>query len=459
MALHPNFPQSPHEIIDPAVRWFPADEILRETAHGKLLPPLVHQIREKVNTWREDGYRGASETSKSLLNWWFNTHHLLDQSDATMGEFQYYFAQREALETIIYLYDVVRVKDKYDLMRFDSSGAVSTGMFDESWRRFVVKMATGTGKTKVMSLVVAWSFFHKLYEPDSELSRNFLVIAPNIIVLDRIYHDFQGLRIFFSDPVLPDNGFDGRNWRDDFQLTLHVQDEVRITRDTGNIFLTNIHRVYSTDDIPPSPNDENSMEYFLGKRPTGATTDSKIDLGVIVRDIDELMVLNDEAHHIHDNRLAWFKSIEDIHNRLLQKGGELALQVDVTATPKHSNGAIFVQTVADYPLVEAISQNVVKHPVLPDAPSRAKLVERQSAKYTEKYADYLELGVIEWRKAYAEHEKLGKKAILFVMTDDTRNCDDVAEYLENRYPDLKDAVLVIHTKRNGEISEATTGKN
>ncbi len=259
--------------------------------------------------------------------------------------------------------------------------------------------------------------------------------------------------------MLPDNGFGGRNWRDDFQLTLHVQDEVRITRDTGNIFLTNIHRVYSTDDIPPSPNDENSMEYFLGKRPTGATTDSKIDLGVIVRDIDELMVLNDEAHHIHDNRLAWFKSIEDIHNRLLQKGGELALQVDVTATPKHSNGAIFVQTVSDYPLVEAISQNVVKHPVLPDAPSRAKLVERQSAKYTEKYADYLELGVIEWRKAYAEHEKLGKKAILFVMTDDTRNCDDVAEYLENRYPDLKDAVLVIHTKRNGEISEATTGKN
>ena len=77
---------------------------------------------------------------------------------------------REALETIIYLYDVVRVKDKYDLMRFDSSGAVSSGMFDESWRRFVVKMATGTGKTKVMSLVVAWSFFHKLYEPDSELS-------------------------------------------------------------------------------------------------------------------------------------------------------------------------------------------------------------------------------------------------------------------------------------------------
>lgn len=197
---------------------------------------------------------------------------------------------------------MVRVKDKYDLMRFDSSGAVSTGMFDETWRRFVIKMATGSGKTKVMSLVLAWSFYHKLYEPESELARNFLVIAPNIIVLDRIYKDFQGLRIFFADPVIPDNGVDGRNWRDDFQLTLHLQDDVRITRATGNIFLTNIHRVYAGDDIPPSPDDENTMDYFLGKRPTGATTDSKVDLGMIVRDVDELMVLNDEAHHIHDSK-------------------------------------------------------------------------------------------------------------------------------------------------------------
>jgi len=458
MALHEDFPESPFAILDPSVRWFPADEALRESSAEKLMPPLVAQLRGGVKDFRDSGYVGATNTSKSLLNWWFNRRHLLPQADGTMAEFQYYFAQREALETVIYLYDVVGVQDKYDLMRFDSSGAVSSGMFDESWRRFVIKMATGSGKTKVLSLVLAWSFYHKLYEPESELARNFLVITPNIIVLDRIYRDFQGLRIFFEDPVIPDNGVDGRNWRDDFQLTLHRQDEVRITRPTGNIFLTNIHRVYAGNDIPASPDDEDTMEYFLGKKPTGATTDSKVDLGTIVRDIDELMVLNDEAHHIHDPRMAWFKSIEDIHNRLKQKGTALCLQVDVTATPKHNNGAIFVQTVVDYPLVEAISQNVVKHPVLPDAASRAKLVERQSAKYTEKYADYIHLGVIEWRKAYAEHEKLDKKAILFVMTDDTRNCDDVAEYLEGHYPDLKDAVLVIHTKSNGEISEARSGK-
>ncbi|MDP3279860.1 MAG: DEAD/DEAH box helicase family protein [Nitrosomonas sp.] len=411
-----------------------------------------------MKEFRDGGYAGATDTSKSLLNWWFKEPHLQSQINGTTVEFQYFFAQCEALETIIYLYDVIGAKDKFDLMRFDCSGAVSAQMFDENWRRYVVKMATGSGKTKVMSLALAWSFFHKLYEADSALARNFLVITPNIIVLDRIYKDFQGLRIFFTDPVIPDNGFDGRNWRNDFQLTLHVQDEVRVTHPTGNIFLTNIHRVYAGEDIPPSPDDDNAMDYFLGKRPSGATTGSKVDLGMIVRDIDELMVLNDEAHHIHDAGLAWFQSIQDIHNRLLQKGDSLSLQLDVTATPKHNNGAIFVQTVADYPLVEAIWQNVVKHPVLPDAASRAKLSERQSAKYTEKYADYIDLGVIEWRKAYEEHQKLGKKAILFVMTDDKKNCDDVAEYLEGRYPELKDAVLVIHTKNNGEISEASSGK-
>ncbi len=458
MALHPDFPNSPHAILDPAIRWFPADEAFRDTTMDKLMPPLVATLRRRVKEFRDSGYVGATDTSKSLLNWWFKEPHFLPQADGTMSEFKYFFAQREALETVIYLYDVVGAKDKFDLMRFASTSEIKASLFDETWQRYVIKMATGSGKTKVMSLALAWSYFHKLYEPESELSRNFLVIAPNIIVLDRIYKDFEGLRIFFDDPVLPDNGFDGRNWRDDFQLTLHKQDEVRVTRPVGNIFLTNIHRVYAGNDIPPSPDDDNTMDYFLGKRPTGATTDSKVDLGMIVRDIDELMILNDEAHHIHDAALAWFQSIQDIHNRLLQKGAALSLQLDVTATPKHTNGAIFVQTIADYPLVEAIYQNVVKHPVLPDAASRAKLSERQSAKYTEKYADYIDLGVIEWRKAYEEHQRMGKKAILFVMTDETRNCDDVAEYLEGRYPDLKGGVLVIHTKNNGEISEAASGK-
>ncbi len=454
MPLPPDFPLSPHAVLEPGVRWMPDETDPRM----EKLPPLVQKLRERVKAWRDKNYEGATDTSRSLLRWWFEEEHQLTGADGVAREFRYYFAQREAVETIIYLYEVAEVKDKCDLLRFDSSGAVSTGMFDEDWLRFVIKMATGSGKTKVLSLALAWCYFHKCYEADSKLARNFLIITPNIIVLDRLKKDFDGLRVFYADPVLPDNGYDGRNWRDDFQLTVHLQDEVQTTRPTGNIFLTNIHRVYSGEDTLPSPDDDNTMDYFLGKRPTGATTDSKVDLGAIVRDIDELVVFNDESHHIHDKRLAWFKSIQDIHNRLKQKGGGLALQVDTSATPRHDKGAIFVQTVADYPLVEAISQNVVKHPVLPDEASRKKLQEKQSSKFTERYADYLNLGVVEWRKAYKLHQKLGKKAILFVMTDDTKNCDDVANHLEKNYPELEGAVLTIHTKKNGEMYESSSGK-
>ncbi len=463
MSLHPKLPASPYAPLLPEHRWFPADEALRSTAYEKLLPPLVAKVRREIHDWRKSGYAGASPTTVALLRWWFETEHLIEGADGLRSPFRYYFAQREAVETAIWLHEVRRARDKFDLLRFDASGAVSSGMFAEDWPRYVLKMATGAGKTKVISLLLAWSFFHKLYEPDSTLSRNFLVIAPNIIVLDRLRADFDGLKIFFNDPILPDNGHAGQNWRDDFQITLHIQDDVRIVRETGNFFLTNIHRVYLGDVVEPSLEDDDLRDYFLGDafgaKPAGKTTDSKTDLGEIIREIDELAVFNDEAHHIHDPRMAWFKSIQDIHHKMLQKDRRLALQIDVTATPRHDNGAIFVQTVSDYPLVEAIHQNVVKHPVLPDAASRAKLTEKKSALFTEKYDDYLKLGIEEWKKSQAEHKTLGKKAVLFVMVDDTRNCDDVGVYLEKICPELQGAVLVIHTKNNGEISEAASGKN
>jgi type III restriction enzyme len=459
MALHKKFPRSPYEILDPSVRWFPADEALREHGYEKLLPPLVPELRKRVKEWRDNKYAGASSTSQALLNWWFKEHHAIFDSRGIATEFRYYFAQREAVETVIWLYEVAGVEGKYDLVKYDTLGRLSPNMFVEEWLRFVIKMATGSGKTKVMSLLVAWSYFHRLYEPKSGLSKNFLLITPNIIVLERIKNDFEGLKIFYQDPILPDNGYEGQNWQDDFQITLHLQDAVGAISDSGNIFLTNIHRVFESDVHDATASDEDTSEYFLGSKPVTKTNDSMIDLGDIVRDIDELVVINDEAHHIHDDKLAWFKSIQDIHNRLLQKGTRLSLQIDVTATPKKNNGSIFVQTISDYPLVEAIHQHVVKNPVLPDQASRAKLVEKQSALFTEKYEDFINLGVEEWKKTYKQLEPTGKKSILFIMTDDTKNCDDVAEYLKRMYPELKDAVMTIHTNKSGEISETVSGKN
>jgi type III restriction enzyme len=145
MALHPEFPTSPYETLEPARRWFPAAEELRSTAYEKLLPPLVATIREEVKAWRDANYAGASATSRALLTWWFDTDHLIDQADGAQTQFRYYFAQREAVETVIWLYDVRGARDKFDLLLFDASGAVSSNMFDEDWPRFVVKMATGAG--------------------------------------------------------------------------------------------------------------------------------------------------------------------------------------------------------------------------------------------------------------------------------------------------------------------------
>ena len=89
MALHKDFPESPYTILDPAIRWFPADETLRESSSEKLMPPLVPQLPKEVKEWRDRGYMGATDTSRSLLNWWFNTSHLLPRTDEMLVEFKY----------------------------------------------------------------------------------------------------------------------------------------------------------------------------------------------------------------------------------------------------------------------------------------------------------------------------------------------------------------------------------
>ena len=317
-------------------------------------------------------------------------------------------------------------------------------------------MATGAGKTKVMGLTLVWSYFNKLYEADSTLSKDFLVIAPNIIVLNRLRKDFDGLKMFFDEPFIPDNGIDDKDWKNDFQITLHIQDEVKPITESGNIFLTNIHRVFFNEEP------EQSFETtFLGVKPKpDADTSKGLDLGKILRSdkIKNLVVLNDEAHHIHDSSLAWFKSIEDINNKIkLKTGNGISLQADYTATPRHNNGAIFVQTICDYPLVEAIKHNVVKSPVLPDEASRQKIQEKDSNDFVERYRDYIHLGYLEWEQQY-EELKHHKTPLLFIMTTNTKEADQAAAFLEANYPKMKNSVLTIHTNTSGEIKESASSK-
>jgi len=455
MAIHKNFSKNPYDILNPEERWFPADEILREKGYQKLLPPLVDKIRKEVKKFRDSGYKGASNTSISLLKYWFQTRKNINGQD-----FKYYFAQRESIETLIYLIEIAKIETKYDLLKYSSTDEVDASMFEEDWIRLVIKMATGSGKTKVLSLLIVWSYFNRHYEKDNKFSRNFILISPNIIVLDRLRADFENGKIFIADPIIPPDSYDNKNWKSDFKITTHIQDNVNLSSKIGNLFLTNIQRIYiSKNEKQPNIDDENLTNFFLGTK-AKTKVESGIDLTKIIKDVNELMILNDEAHHIHDPKMAWFKSIKDLNNNLIQKGGKLAMQIDVTATPKKDNGSIFVQTITDYPLVEAIHQNIVKRPVVPDEASRSKLrVNEATTDFSEKYKDFIHLGYIEWKKSYTEYEKVGKKSVLFVMTDDTRNCDKVAEYLENTYPEFNDdSVLVIHTKNNGEIREDDSSK-
>jgi len=309
MPLSEQFPTDPYVILDPAIRWYPGDELLGDIGREKLIPPLVEKVRNGVKAWRLGGYAGASDTTRALLRWWFQEEHVVPQADGLMLPFRWYFAQREAVESAIWLYEVEQAREPYALMtKYDSSHALSRQMFPEDWSRYVMKLATGAGKTKVMSLLMAWSYFHKLYEVGLTLSANFLLIAPNIIVLDRLRTDFDGAKIFRDDPLLPPDGWEGQSWDSDFQLTVHIQDEIGFVPESGNLFLTNIHRVYESGK-EPSFDDVDTADYFLGKKPLAKTTDSSVDLGVIIRDVKDLVILNDEAHHIHDASMAWFQSI------------------------------------------------------------------------------------------------------------------------------------------------------
>jgi len=420
---------------------------------------LVNRIRRGVKEWRDAGYAGASPTTAALLRHWFEVDHHIPDADGVSQRFRYYFAQREAVESAIWLYEVEQVRDPLALLKYDTAGGLSQREFPEDWTRYVLKLATGTGKTKVMALLIAWAYFHRKYEPGSDLSTNFLLIAPNIIVLDRLLTDFDDLRIFRDDPVLPNDGYEGRDWASDFQMTLHIQDEIGPLSELGNLFLSNIHRVF-LNDVVPSIDDEDATDFLLGKRPKGKATDSGMDLGEIIRRVPDLVILNDEAHHIHDKGLAWFRNIQEIASGLRLRDSRLSLQLDLTATPRQAtNKAIFPQTICDYPLVEAIRQRVVKSPVLPDKESRDKLSIKPSADYVERYSDYLRLGYEEWKKSTEENAGTGKKPLLFVMTDDTNHCDEVGEFLERSFPELQGAVLVIHTNQSGELSESSQAKN
>lgn len=159
-----------------------------------------------------------------------------------------------------------------------------------------------------------------------------------------------------------------------------------------------------------------------------------------------LLVINDEAHHTHEEDNEWNRVIRRLHAKT-----PLAAQLDFSATPRFQKGAIFPWTISDYPLKQAIIDGIVKRPMK----GIAKVTEAKSDHASVRYRAYLAAGVERWREYREQLAPLKKKPVLFVMMNDTDEADDVADWLRTKYPGDFGAekTQVIHTDKSGEVSK------
>src|SRR5207248_5824674 len=169
---------------------------------------------------------------------------------------------------------------------------------------------------------------------------------------------------------------------------------------------------------------------------------------------EPVVVLNDEAHHTHDEDSEWNKTIRKLHGST--KSG-LTSQLDFTATPRHTKGQLFSWTVYDYPLKQAIIDNIVKRPLKGIAKG---ITEQKSEIASTRYQAYLAAGVERWREYRDQLAPLNRKPVLFIMMNDTAEADDVGDWLQKKYPAEfgGDRLLVIHTDRSGDVTKKDLDK-
>ena len=402
--------------------------------------PCVPALRKLIVEWRKNGYEGVTDTTRVLLNYWFFADHKLRNGQL----FRYHDAQREAIETLIYVYEVAQVRNRKDLLEkyVSSDNEIRLPGYDE-FARYCTKMATGSGKTKVMSLAIVWQFFNAVRENETDYAKTFLIIAPNVIVLERLKTDFEGGRIFNVDPLIP------RELQISWEFDCLMRGDAERAPAEGMLFLTNIQQLYDRTARKKNGDDEPEiMTEVLGPRPKDdVNSDLTNFTEMLAKRTGRLLVLNDEAHHTHDEENEWNNVIRSLHANL-----PLAAQLDFSATPRFNKGALFPWIISDYQIRQAIVDNIVKRPVK----GIAELDEAKSTIASERYQGYLTAGVERWREYKEQLEPLGKTPLLFIMMNTTEEAEDVGDWLRHKYPsefggDKK--VLVIHTDKTGEITK------
>lgn len=319
---------------------------------GRFVPlPLVNKIRPRVRAWKESGYPGITGITKRLLDHWKNEEEREHR--------KFFFCQIEAIETLIWL----REASSAEKQGIDISG--DGGPFT----RLCSKMATGSGKTIVMAMLIAWQIINKItYPQDKRFSKNVFIIAPGLTVKSRL-------------EVLMPSGDD--NYYDEFNIVpLALREKLR----QGKILIHNWHKL--------NWENEEKIKSKKGVDKRGAKSDAAYVREVLgdMADARNILVINDEAHHAWrvpaESKMAGIKK-EDIEEATKWVGGldrihnarSIMTCYDLSATPFAPSGkkaqeeALFSWVISDFGLNDAIESGLVKTPrvvVRDDAISNAK---------------------------------------------------------------------------------------
>ena len=319
--------------------------------------PLVNALREDVKRWRETNYRNATSVTRELLRHWARDDLLR----------RLFFCQREAVETIIYLAEIrqggKRIGFNPQFTDEDRAKLVDTPNEPDipDLIRYGCKMATGSGKTVVMAMLIAWAFCNRGKVPsDERFPQAALVVCPNLTIKKRL----QVLR--------PE---DSGNYYDEFELIPH---KLRPLLNSGKVLVTNWHQF-----APESPHSEGGQTYTIVNK--GDETPDAFARRVLgeLYDRAPIMVLNDEGHHAYrpaptEEKLSAAEKKERQEATVWVNGLDTFNQacgvkfcVDLSATPfyiqgsGHMEGKPFPWLVSDFGLVDAIESGITKIPRLP----------------------------------------------------------------------------------------------
>src|SRR3989337_459270 len=301
--------------------------------------PIVNSIRPKINKWREQGYPGVTGITKRLLEHWQDNEERKDR--------RFFFCQLEAIETLIWLTEAPEA-DRTGIEIHGDGGGFS---------RWCNKMATGSGKTIVMSMLIAWQVLNKVTNgKDTRFSKNVLVVAPGLTVRNRL-------------SVL--NPFDKENYYEEFNIV--PSGLMETLRQGKGVRIINWHKLAWDSE------EKLSKKKSVDNR--GAKSDEAYVREVLgdMANATNLIVINDEAHHAWripaESKIKGVKK-EDIEESTIWVGGLDRIHkargiircFDLSATPfapsgkKATEEALFPWIVSDFGLNDAIESGLVKTP-------------------------------------------------------------------------------------------------